>query len=77
MWVMRTTLALEDDAMQAIKAYAENYHLSLGKAASELIRRGVRYRIPTIKRNGLTVFEVPDDVPSITSERVHQLLNEE
>ena len=52
-------------------------HLSFGKAAFDLIRRGARYRVPTIKRKGLTAFETPDDVPSITSERVHQLLNEE
>jgi hypothetical protein len=74
---MRTTLSLEDDAMQAIKTYAEDHDLSFGKAASELIRRGMRYRIRTAKRNGLTVFEVPDDVPPITSEQVHQILDEE
>jgi hypothetical protein len=75
---MRTTLSLEDDAIQAVKEYAEDNHLSLGKAASELIRRGRRYQIPIVKQpNGLYVFEVPDDVPSITSERIHQLLDEE
>lgn len=63
--------------MQAIKAYAENHALSLGKAASELIRRGMRYRIRTAKHNGLTVFEVPDDVPHITSEQIHRVLDEE
>jgi len=75
---MRTTLSLEDDAMQAIKSYAEDHDLSLGKAASELIRRGVRYQIPIVKlRNGLSVFDPPSDFPTITSERVYQLLDEE
>lgn len=74
---MRTTLSLEDDAMQAIKSYAENHDLSLGKAASELIRRGTRYRIQTIKHNGLTIFDVPDDVPPITSEQIYKILDEE
>ncbi len=74
---MRTTLSIEDDAMQAIKTYAETHDLSLGKAASELIRRGVHYQIPIVKRNGLSVFQVPDDFPIITSERAYQLLDEE
>ena len=54
--------------MQAIKTYAETHHLSLGKAASELIRRGLRYQIPLVERDGLLV---------ITPERVQQLLDEE
>ena len=74
---MRTTLSLEDDVMQAIKDYAEGHHLSLGKAASELIRRGVRYQIPIGERNRFPVFEVPDNFPTITAERVQQLSDEE
>jgi hypothetical protein len=69
-------LDLEDDAMQAIKTYAEDYDLSLGKAASELIRRGVRYRVPIVRYNGLAVFEPPPgEFPTITTERVLQLLD--
>ena len=74
---MRTTLSLEDDAMQSIKTYAETQDLSLCKAASELIPRGLHYQIPIVKRNGLSVFQVPDDFPTVTSERVYQLLDEE
>jgi len=74
---MRTTLSLEDDAIEAIRDFAETKNLSLGKAASELIRRGARYQLRTKKLNGLPVFEVPDDFPKITSERVRELLDEE
>lgn len=74
---MRTTIALEDDAMKAIQAYARCNRLSLGKAASELIRRGTKYQLETRKRNGLPVFEVPDGFPAITTDRVRQLLDEE
>ena len=74
---MRTTISLEDDAMKAIRDFAETKRLSLGKAASELIRRGVRYQLRTKKLNGLPVFEVPDDFPAITSERVRELLDDE
>ena len=74
---MRTTLTLEDDAMDDIQAYARTHHVSLGKAASELIRRGVRFQLSTRKRNGIPVFDVPDDFPVITSEQVGKLLDEE
>jgi hypothetical protein len=74
---MRTTISLEDDAIEAIRDFAETKRISLGKAASELIRRGTRYQLRTKKINGLPVFEVPDDFPKITSERVRELLDEE
>ena len=74
---MRTTLALEDDAVEAIQAYARSRQLSLGKAASELVRRGARYELTTRRVNGLPVLEAPDDFPLITSERVRELADEE
>lgn len=74
---MRTTLSLEDDAVEAVQAYAKNHRLSLGKAASELIRRGIRYQLGTRKVSGLPVLDAPDDFPVITTERVRELLDEE
>jgi hypothetical protein len=74
---VRTTLSLEDDAIHAVQAYARGKRLSLGKAASELIRRGVRYQLTTRERNGIPVFDVPEDFPVITGERVRELLDEE
>ncbi len=74
---MRTTISLEDDALEAIQAYARSHRLSLGKAASELVRRGVRYQIGTRKVNGIPVFDAPSNFPRITTERVRDLLDEE
>ena len=74
---MRTTISLENDASEAIQAYAKNHRLSLGKAASELIRRGTRYQLSTRKVNGIPVFEVPSDFPVITTAQVRELLDEE
>lgn len=74
---MRTTLALEDDAVKVIQAYARSRRLSMGKAASELVRRGIRYQIGTRKVNGLPVFDAPDDFPRITTDQVRELLDEE
>ncbi len=74
---MRTTLALQDDAVKIIRAHARRRRLSMGKAASELVRRGARYQFGIRMKNGFPVLDVPDDFPIITSERVRELLNEE
>ena len=74
---MRTTLSLEDDAINAIRAYARTGRLSMGRAASELIRRGACYQLGTRRLNGLPVFDAPDDFPAISTERVRELLDEE
>jgi hypothetical protein len=71
---MRTTLSLEDDAIEAIHAYAKRHGLSLGKAASELVRRGARYQLGIRQVNGLPVFDVPEDFPTVTSKEVRELI---
>jgi hypothetical protein len=68
---------LEDDAIQAVRAHARTNQLSMGRAASELIRRGACYQLATRKLNGLPVFDAPDDFPAISTERVRELLDEE
>ena len=68
---------LEDDAMEAVQAYARGHAISMGKAASELIRRGARYQLGTHMRNGIPVFDVPGDFPLMTTEQVRELLDEE
>jgi len=74
---MRTTMNLDNDAMEAVHAYARSNRVSLGKAASELLRRGSRYRLAVRKVNGIPVFEAPDEFPLITVERVRELADEE
>ncbi len=70
---MRTTLNLDDDVAQAAKEYAESRSLALGKAVSELVRRGIATPCPTRVVNGLTVFELPADSPPVTTKRVREL----
>jgi hypothetical protein len=74
---MRTTLSLEGDAIEAIREYARSRRLSLGKAASELVRRGARYQVGTRKVNGLPVLDASEEFPVITSEQVQELTEEE
>ena len=74
---MRTTLAIEDDALEILRAHAEERGISLGKAASDLIRNGSRYHLSTRRLNGLPVFEVPEDFPLVTDQFVKNLADEE
>jgi hypothetical protein len=70
---MRTTLSLDDDIFQVVKTYAENRSLAIGKAVSELVRRGLSAPVKTRVVNGLVVFDVPEDSEAVTSELVKQL----
>ncbi len=70
---MRTTLNLDDDALKTLKTYAKGRRLALGKAASELVRKGLSAPIGIRKVNGIAVFDLPVDTPRISSERVKEL----
>ena len=74
---MRTTLAIEDDAFEILRGHAAERGVSLGRAASDLIRNGSRFQLTTRQINGLPVFEVPDDFPVVTDELVKSLTEEE
>ena len=70
---MRTTLSLDDDVFQVVKTYAENRSLAMGKAVSELVRRGLSAPVKTRVVNGLVVFDVPEDSEAVTSKLVKEL----
>jgi hypothetical protein len=73
---MRTTLNLDDDVLEMVRRYSEARSVALGKAASELLRKGFSTPTPTRIVNGIVVFDVPPDSPRITSERVKELESE-
>jgi hypothetical protein len=70
---MRTTINLDDDVFEMLRRYSEARSVALGKAASELVRKGFSTPTPTRIVNGIMVFDVPPDSPRITSERVKEL----
>ena len=70
---VRTTLSLDDDVFQVLKTYAEKRSLAMGKAVSELVRRGLNAPVKTRVVNGLVVFDVPEDSEAVTSKLVKQL----
>jgi len=74
---MRTTLSLDDDVFALANNYAKSRSLGLGKAVSELVRKGLRAPTPTRIENGLMVFDVPPESPPITAERIRELESEE
>jgi len=73
---MRTTLNLDDDALEMVRQYSEARSVAMGKAASELVRKGFSSPTPTRIVNGIVVFDVPPDSPRITTERVKELESE-
>ena len=74
---MRTTLNLDDDVLEILKEYAENRSVALGKAASELVRRGLAAPVQTRMVNGFVTVVLPADSPKITSEHVKRLLEDD
>lgn len=73
---MRTTLNIDDDILQVLKQYADSRALPIGKAASELVRRGLAAPCPTRVIDGVVVFDLPKDSPKVTSKRVKELESE-
>ena len=74
---MRTTLNLDDDVLESLKEYADNRSVALGKAASELMRRGLAAPVQMRMVNGFCTVVLPPGSPKITSEKVKQLLEED
>jgi hypothetical protein len=73
---MRTTLNLDDDVLEMVRQYSEARSIALGKAVSELVRKGFTTPTPTRIVNGFVVFDLPPNSPRITSEQVKRLQGE-
>jgi hypothetical protein len=76
-YVMRTTLNLDDDVLELLKDYADRRSVALGKAASDLVRRGLTAPVQTRMVNGFHVVVLPANSPKVTSEKIKQLLEDE
>lgn len=69
---MRTTLDLDADVLSAARQLAAARSISLGKAISELVRRGLEPRTKTKAQRGFPAFDVPKNVPPLTKEQVRR-----
>lgn len=74
---MRTTLSLDDDVLEEAKTYAQNRDIALGKAVSELVRRGLNAPLQTRTLNDFQVVDLPPGSPRVTSEHVRNLQDEQ
>jgi len=70
---MRTTLSLDDDVLREVKAYAKRRDVAIGKAVSDLVRRGLHAPLQTRVVNGIHVVVLPADSPRVTTKRVLEL----
>ncbi len=72
----RTTLQLEDDAVEMARAHAARHRLTLGEAVSSLIRQGAERPMLTAERNGFRVLRLTRQSPTVTAAQIDKLLNE-
>ncbi|GLK48397.1 hypothetical protein GCM10017620_13700 [Brevundimonas intermedia] len=73
---MRTTLAIDDDVLNAARAIAVHQDRTVGEVVSELARQALRKRETTVRfRNGVPLL--PDRPgPMVTLEDVNALRDE-
>ena len=74
---MRTTLNLEEDVLEEVKRYADARSVSLGRAVSDLVRRGLSTPVQTRVIKGVHVVVLPPDSATVDSEKVRRLLEDD
>jgi len=74
---MRTTLNLDDDALKIVREYSEARSVALGKAASELVRKGASAPVPKELVDGFWRVVLPKGGKKVTTEHVKRLLEDE
>lgn len=67
---MRTTLAIDDDVLDQVKEYAGQRRVSLGRAASDLIRRGISRPLALHCVDGIYLPVLPAGTPILTTKRL-------
>jgi hypothetical protein len=67
---------LDDDILEKAAMRAKMLNISLGKAVSDLARRGLQVAPPVKQENGLVVFDPPEGSCKITVRRVKEALSD-
>ena len=73
---MRITLNLDDDAHELLRRYAESRSITMGDAASSLLRRGWE-SLQTTVENSVHAVLLSSKSLKITSARIKQPLEDE
>jgi metal-responsive CopG/Arc/MetJ family transcriptional regulator len=74
---VRTTINLDDDVLREVKEYADSRSVALGKAVSDLVRRGLKTPVETKVVNGFHVVVLPAESPAVEESRVKLMLEDE
>ena len=69
---MRTTVNIDNDVLAVARALAERQGISLGRALSELARRGFKSMHAAAEQGQGVVFAVDPGADPITSEDVYR-----
>jgi CTP:molybdopterin cytidylyltransferase MocA len=73
---MRTTLSIDDDLMEIVSQQAKLRGTSLGRAVSEYLRKGLAAPASKTEQDGLVMFALPHDTPTVTTDDVRRLESE-
>ena len=76
---VRTTLNIEDDVLETVRALAARDRNPLGTVVSEMLRRAVEPspKAPKATRNGIPLFPVSAQARMVTPEHIKELLEED
>jgi hypothetical protein len=76
---MRTTLNIDDDVLDTIRAMASRDRKPVGEVVSAMLRRAVEPPAASEarKRNGIPLFPVAPNARMVTPEVVKELLEDE
>ena len=74
---MRTTLAIDDDVLAAVRSLAQRQSKSIGEMLSDLARQALRREgAPAAKRNGVPLLKRKPGAQAVTPQLVAQLRDE-
>jgi hypothetical protein len=76
MTTMRTTLAIDDDVLNAAKSIARQQRRSIGDVVSDLARQALRPRRVVKSRNGVPLLPITVPGAVVTLETVNALRDE-
>lgn len=74
---MRTTINIDDETLNLARELAEARGISLGDAASFLIRRGLAVSLPHREKSGFSLFNVDVNTSSFGSPDVERAMQQE
>ncbi len=74
--IMRTTLNLDDDVLEAARALSKRRGQPIGSVISDLVRRSLTSPHSAVVRNGIHLFPVRPGAGAVTPDLIRGLLEE-